>query len=68
MSVNGLVVFAAIAVTSMGIIARACKDPGVLETQKTSVTPNGSVLNNTAAGVRPNAELSRKLVRAFSAA
>jgi hypothetical protein len=67
MSINGLVVLGAITVTSMGIIARACKHP---RAQKTSSTPNNSVPNNA---VRVNSsksqvEASRDLGTALCAA
>lgn len=67
MSMNGFVAFAAIAVTSMGIIARACKHPGALETQKTSVTPNNSVLNNTVSGFNSKGKSPRDLGIALAA-
>ena len=61
MSINPLVAFVAIAVTSVGIIAGACKHHGAQGKLETSATPNNSVLNNTAAGVGPEAKFSRNL-------
>ena len=61
MSINPLVAVA-IAVTSVGIIAGACKHHGAQGKLETSATPNNSVLNNnTAAGVGPEAKFSRNL-------
>lgn len=67
MSVNGLVASVAIAVTSMGIIARACKLPRVKGTPETSATPNNIVPGN-AVSAFSSAEASRNSGTALCAA
>jgi hypothetical protein len=66
MSVNVLV-GAAIAVTSMGIIARACKHPEVKGTPEMSATPNNGVRDNKASVFSSNERESRKLAAELAA-